>query len=700
MAFYPIALLPPQFSNPSNGENASGFILQARVAGTTTLTDFYSDDSGTSVGSSITLDSGGFTAVSGNVFVPYLDDSVTYKFTLTDPDTLIQFTVDNLADVSNSQVIETVSNATDFVFATVATMKVRQTHGGTTVTVSSGDTLRTQGYHEAGGFGAATYIVKTTAEAATDGDTIDGMINHALDSGDAAVLVLDGTFVKPEHCGVYKDGSTDDQPGLQACADYAADKGFAVFGGGDYYLSSTVEYNINVMGIDYMMHRTLADFADGVTDDIDTAARTVVRLGTSDIHAMNVRCNNDASTTNCRGIWAEKNNIKLTRCVTSGFKVGCLMTNYSITAYECRFVNGSTGGKGIVAYAPTITDEINAIAIIGGQFFQNNAAAIDIGDCDDWFATTVASNDYHGNDIRLVACPTLDQGSLRIDRVINVIADVYLENGGAGIEKAIELGGAFEQSVINCKIHGYARDYDYYVYCRSGVNGLEMSNCHSRGMTYSNLYLTTDQYPYKYFNNTNIGSVTDGQEVHTGIRAGRTGNNVFEGAKTIDTHNLFNGQSFDDSIAVYPYTTVREERGQKFYNNTDFRRFVTPVTGVAGTLDTSAKTFTVTTLADCQDFNGGDDIQITGTGTVNTYIRSVDYATGEMLLDDVSGGSNGTGDIAQLSALPFFQGFESSAPSRTDVRAGSVVYNRNANTGQPMGWIFDGTSWDTLPNVT
>ncbi len=209
MAFYPISMLPPQFSNPSNGENASGFILQARIAGTTTLTDFYSDSAGTSVGSSITLDSGGFTAVSGNVFVPYLDDSVTYKFTLTDPDTLIQFTVDNLTDVSNAQVIETVGAITSYVFENVADLQTQTTHGGTSVTLVAGYMARTQGYYAAGDGGGSLYMIKTAAQAATDSDVIDEMINHTLPNGNVAILAASGE-VYPKQCGAKLDGTFDD----------------------------------------------------------------------------------------------------------------------------------------------------------------------------------------------------------------------------------------------------------------------------------------------------------------------------------------------------------------------------------------------------------------------------------------------------------------------------------------------------------
>ncbi len=213
MAFYPISLLPPQFSNPSNGENASGFILQARIAGTTTLTDFYSDDSGTSVGSSITLDSGGFTAVSGNVFVPYLDDSITYKFTLTDPDTLIQFTVDDITDVSIARTITTVGSVGSYVFATATTMSTLTTVGGITITPVLGMALSTLGFTSVNDGGQSDYVVTN--------DTANGYDKINLGGGFTATLLVKNGWVDAAQCGAVYDGTTNSRDALEAAAEIA-----------------------------------------------------------------------------------------------------------------------------------------------------------------------------------------------------------------------------------------------------------------------------------------------------------------------------------------------------------------------------------------------------------------------------------------------------------------------------------------------
>jgi hypothetical protein len=31
---------------------------------------------------------------------------------------------------------------------------------------------------------------------------------------------------------------------------------------------------------------------------------------------------------------------------------------------------------------------------------------------------------------------------------------------------------------------------------------------------------------------------------------------------------------------------------------------------------------------------------------------------------------------------------------------GDIVFNKNAAVGQPMGWVYDGTQWRDLPNIT
>lgn len=71
--------VPLQFQDPVSSANLSGGTLYFYESGTVTATDLFSDSSGTSIGSSITLDSGGFPSVGGNVITLFRDQSVDLK---------------------------------------------------------------------------------------------------------------------------------------------------------------------------------------------------------------------------------------------------------------------------------------------------------------------------------------------------------------------------------------------------------------------------------------------------------------------------------------------------------------------------------------------------------------------------------------------------------------------------------------------
>jgi len=68
----------------TNGLPLSGGTIKSYLAGTTTATSMYTDSSGTSAGSSITLNVRGEPEVSGNTINIWLDEGVTYKFVLAD----------------------------------------------------------------------------------------------------------------------------------------------------------------------------------------------------------------------------------------------------------------------------------------------------------------------------------------------------------------------------------------------------------------------------------------------------------------------------------------------------------------------------------------------------------------------------------------------------------------------------------------
>jgi len=80
----------------TNGLPLSGGTIKSYLAGTTTATSMYTDSSGTSAGSSITLNVRGEPEVSGNTINIWLDEGVTYKFVLADSSGTSIWTVDNI----------------------------------------------------------------------------------------------------------------------------------------------------------------------------------------------------------------------------------------------------------------------------------------------------------------------------------------------------------------------------------------------------------------------------------------------------------------------------------------------------------------------------------------------------------------------------------------------------------------------------
>jgi hypothetical protein len=65
--------------------------------------------------------------------------------------------------------------------------------------LQSGDSANTLGYSTVGGGGNAPYLCKTAAQATTDGDVIDGYVNHTLNNGN--VVVIQTSAPKLSQCG-------------------------------------------------------------------------------------------------------------------------------------------------------------------------------------------------------------------------------------------------------------------------------------------------------------------------------------------------------------------------------------------------------------------------------------------------------------------------------------------------------------------
>lgn len=95
MAYYAATPFVPQFVTDA-GVPLAGGTLTAYIAGTSTLTNMYTDDDGTVAGTTVSLNARGEPNVSGNPVVIWLDESVEYKFVLKDGLGVSKWTIDSI----------------------------------------------------------------------------------------------------------------------------------------------------------------------------------------------------------------------------------------------------------------------------------------------------------------------------------------------------------------------------------------------------------------------------------------------------------------------------------------------------------------------------------------------------------------------------------------------------------------------------
>ena len=102
MATYiPLQNTPIQIQDPITSVNMAGGSLEFYLAGTTTATDLYSDNAGTSIGTSITLNSAGMPESGGNTITLFRDQSKALKIVGKDAVGATIFTSDNIPAVAS-----------------------------------------------------------------------------------------------------------------------------------------------------------------------------------------------------------------------------------------------------------------------------------------------------------------------------------------------------------------------------------------------------------------------------------------------------------------------------------------------------------------------------------------------------------------------------------------------------------------------
>lgn len=113
MSFYPTSYTVEHFHD-DDGTLLAGGSLEFYIAGTTTPTPAYTDAGGTEAGTTITLNSRGEPAVSGNAVIIWLSSNVNYKIVLKDASGNTKTTPDNLTSGINSDAANASIAAADF----------------------------------------------------------------------------------------------------------------------------------------------------------------------------------------------------------------------------------------------------------------------------------------------------------------------------------------------------------------------------------------------------------------------------------------------------------------------------------------------------------------------------------------------------------------------------------------------------------
>lgn len=117
MPYTPFTAYPPQLQD-SSSVNLSGGTLYFYEAGTSTPTNMYSDDAGTSIGSSVGLNASGYPESGGNIVNLFRDTTVDVKVVLKDASDVTIWTSDD-HDQPDASMFGIVDSGSDFIATTI-----------------------------------------------------------------------------------------------------------------------------------------------------------------------------------------------------------------------------------------------------------------------------------------------------------------------------------------------------------------------------------------------------------------------------------------------------------------------------------------------------------------------------------------------------------------------------------------------------
>lgn len=519
--------------------------------------------------------------------------------------------------------------------------------------------------------------VQTVAKLATSaGTSLIGFIQ----AGVGAVPItlqnfLRASRVTPGQFGAVGDGVTNDTAALKAM--------FAT--GRPWY----IPYKQN----GYLFNDTLTIAADGDCDGFLIAAagfaKTAITFADPGYGSKRiVRCLEVKPTTvrqaGSLGIQVDYPNIVLDRCRAPVFDIGVQLRSYSIMLLNCSFQLCNTN---LSCYAPSSSQEINDIKIIGGNYDSAIQYATRLGD--PRFPSTVAAGNPHGVSI-LIEGANFDGAKVTVDRVFSLrMTSTYHEGSDSG--NAIEIGGSGNNNCRDVVIGPscYFSRLDYAVYLNNSVLGLIVEPNYY-AVNYSALYaINVDVSGFVY--RKGYANGFNAPEVHTGFTNTSVSALMFSDI-TIERDYLINGVQVapnrTSSNNWYPYGKTLDGWTHLSSASGRFRNTVQTINGnfVGGA-------FVCTTKTDALKFNGGDRVTASLGGT--SFVRYVDYVGGIIYVD---GAILGAGTLSHSATASFIGEALSgngspegvvTAPKGSIYRnigaSGSGLYVKDSGTGN-TGW--------------
>lgn len=189
--YIPLTPVPIQLQDLSTSLNMAGGTLEFYLSGTNTPTNLFSDNAGSSIGTSITLNAGGMPEAGGNIITLFRDAAIDLKIIGKDAAGVTLFTSDGLSAPTASGILITDSAGA---FAAV-TVEDALLEAKGIIKTKTGDTSRSSNTTLADDAHLAAWSLAANARY-----IVEGFIPYTQDGGDVKFTFQFSQTPQETHC--------------------------------------------------------------------------------------------------------------------------------------------------------------------------------------------------------------------------------------------------------------------------------------------------------------------------------------------------------------------------------------------------------------------------------------------------------------------------------------------------------------------